>query len=274
MLKNIKFHTIGSLILILFTITLCYNYKNSKTQYLSNFNYNTNTYMSPNFNNFLYNNLHNINIKTLNSSSNIYPYDKFCKMQFFNDTNKNSIYPSRIRYSRGDIPPTNAPYKPSTINTSEQQVELLDWNTAKQIFKRDSKAKVIDVYTHKSFNVQRTMGTNHADTETLTKKDTKILKEIWGGFSWTRRPVILEINGRRLAASMSAMPHAGLDSSPAFVMVNNRSAGFGRGQNLDVIKNNNMDGHFDIHFLNSTRHMDGKKDPQHQNAILVASKSH
>ncbi|KEI00373.1 hypothetical protein [Clostridium botulinum] len=274
MLKNIKFRTIGFLILILCTITLCYKYKNSKTQHLSNLNYNTNTYISTNVTDLICNNLRDINNGTFNNSSNIYPYDKFSKIPFLNNSNKNIRYPSRIIYSRGGTPPANDIYKPSTINTSEKQVELLDWNTAKQIFKRDSKAKVIDVYTHKSFNVQRTMGTNHADTETLTKKDTKIIKEIWDGFSWTRRPVIVEIDGRRLAASMSAMPHAGLDSSPAFVMVNNRSAGFGRGQNLDVIKNNDMDGHFDIHFLNSTRHMDGKKDPQHQNAILVASKSH
>ena len=30
------------------------------------------------------------------------------------------------------------------------------------------------------------------------------------------------------------------------------------GINFDYIKGNGMDGHFDIHFAGSTRHMDGK----------------
>lgn len=182
-----------------------------------------------------------------------------------------------IRYSRGSVFYNTDFYneyiKNKNAQKSSKKIELLDWNTAKNIFTKNSKAKVIDVYTHKSFNVQRTMGDNHADTEALTKKDTKIIKEIWNGFSWTRRPVIVEVNSRYLAASMSAMPHAGIDNKPAFITVDNRSGGYGTGANLDVIKNNNMDGHFDIHFLNSTRHMDGKKDPQHQKAILIAAKT-
>ncbi|KGM97441.1 hypothetical protein Z968_03355 [Clostridium novyi A str. 4552] len=193
------------------------------------------------------------------------------------DKNKKVIrYGNNIRYSRGSVSYNtdfyNEHIKNQNATKASKTIELLDWNTAKNIFKRDSKARVIDVYTHKSFNVQRTMGDNHADTEALTKKDTKIIKEIWNGFSWTRRPVIVEVNGRYLAASMSAMPHAGLDNKPAFVTVANRSSGYGTGANLDVIKDNDMDGHFDIHFLNSTRHMDGRKDPQHQNAIQIASK--
>lgn len=98
-----------------------------------------------------------------------------------------------------------------------------------------------------------------------------IIKSIWGGFSWSRRPVILTINGKKYAASMSAMPHAGLDSATAYAVVDNRSEGYGKGQNLDVIKGNGMDGHFDIHFLNSTRHKDGQEDPQHQAAVLKAA---
>lgn len=161
----------------------------------------------------------------------------------------------------------------SSQNSSKTKTELLDWRSkARYVFSRGASATVLDVYSGKTFRVVRTMGTNHADTETATKKDTQIIKSIWGGFSWTRRPVIVLINGRRLAASMSAMPHAGLDSAAAYVTVNNRSGGYGRGQNLDVIKNNEMNGHFDIHFLNSTRHKDGQADPQHQAAIKIAAK--
>lgn len=165
--------------------------------------------------------------------------------------------------------------KKETVQSTatESKVETLDWwKSARYVFPRGAEATVQDVYTGKTFKVVRTMGTNHADTEAASATDTKIIKSIWGGFSWTRRPVIVIINGRRLAASMSAMPHAGLDSAPAYANVKGRSGGYGSGQNLDVIKNNDMNGHFDIHFLNSTRHKDGQPDPQHQAMIKIAGK--
>jgi hypothetical protein len=156
--------------------------------------------------------------------------------------------------------------------TYSSKVELLDWwKSGRTIFSVGTVAEVTDLYTGKTFKAKRTMGTNHADSEALTKKDTDIIKSIWSGFSWTRRPVTLIINGKKYAASMSAMPHAGLDSAPAYAVINNRSEGYGKGENLDVIKGNGMDGHFDIHFLNSTRHKDGQADRQHQAAVLKAA---
>ncbi|QGU95800.1 hypothetical protein GOM49_12475 [Clostridium bovifaecis] len=194
--------------------------------------------------------------------------------------NKNTSSNSSVRLSRGGNFPKNISKSNAgkvTVSTSSSKstyssrVEVLDWKFARNVFSINSIAEVTDVYSKKTFKVKRTMGTNHADTEALTREDTEIIKSIWGGFSWERRPVILNINGRKIAASMSAMPHAGIDAAPAFKVINNRSEGYGRGQNLDVVKGNGMDGHFDIHFLNSTRHKDGKKDPQHQAAILRAA---
>lgn len=150
--------------------------------------------------------------------------------------------------------------------------EALDWwKEADKDFPRESIAEVTDLKTGKSFKVKRTYGTNHADCEALTIEDTNIIKSIWGGFSWDRRPVVVKINGLRIAASMTAMPHAGLDGKPANSYVKNRSGGFGSGTNLDAIKGNGMDGHFDIHFLNSRRHNDNQKDPQHQANVMVAA---
>lgn len=155
---------------------------------------------------------------------------------------------------------------------SNTKIEVLDWwKEASKVFARGSNAKVIDVRTGKTFNIKRTYGGNHADCETLTAEDTKIMKEIWGGFSWNRRPVILEIGGRYLAASMAGMPHAGLDSKPANATVSSRSGGYGRGTNLDTVKNNNMDGHFDVHFKNSRTHGSNKVDSAHQKAIKEAA---
>jgi hypothetical protein len=160
-----------------------------------------------------------------------------------------------------------------TTAPSNSKVEVLDWwKQAKNVFKIGTTAVVQDVNSGKTFKIVRTMGSNHADCEAASKADADIIKSIWGGFSWDVRPVIVNVGSRRLAASMSSLPHAGVDSAPAFTTVDNRSEGYGRGDNLDVIKGNGMNGHFDVHFLNSTRHKDGQVDPRHQAAIKVAAK--
>lgn len=151
--------------------------------------------------------------------------------------------------------------------------EYLDWFTQVQyIFPVGAEATVIDYFTGKSFRIKRTIGSGHADVETLTAQDTAIMKEIFGGsWTWDVRPIILVVNGRRIAASMSGMPHAGLDSYPAGVNVYNRSGDYGYGPNYDYIKGNNMDGHFDIHFVNSLRHKDWQVDGRHQAMIKISA---
>ncbi|SKA90214.1 hypothetical protein SAMN05443428_11054 [Caloramator quimbayensis] len=169
--------------------------------------------------------------------------------------------------------------KTSTTKVSSNKLkpvtkgEVLDWwKSARYTFRIGDVAKVTDIKTGKTFKIKRTMGSNHADCEALTSKDTQIIKSIWGGFTWDVRPVIISVRGRNLVASMSAMPHAGVDAAPAYKVVSNRSGGYSRGENLDVVKNNGMNGHFDVHFLNSTRHKDGKEDARHQAAIAWAAK--
>lgn len=170
--------------------------------------------------------------------------------------------------SRGGLPIQTQTSKSS--NTPKYG-ELLSWGESNKLIPRGTTVQVTDLGTGKTFSIKRTYGTNHLDGEAPTLADTDIIKSIWGGFSWERRPVIITINGRSIAASMSAMPHAGLDSASAEAIVKNRSDGYGRGVNLDAVKNNGMDGVIDIHFLNSTRHKDNKPDPEHQAAILKAA---
>lgn len=164
----------------------------------------------------------------------------------------------------------------STAETSKKaKIEMLDWwKEGGKVFNIGAVAKVTDVKTGKTFNIMRTYGSKHADCETLTLGDSKIMREIWGGeWSWSRRPVILEVGGRRLAASMAGMPHAGVDSQPANKIVSSRSVGYGRGYNLDKVKNNGMSGHFDVHFLNSRTHGTNRVDPNHQKAVREAAAS-
>jgi hypothetical protein len=148
----------------------------------------------------------------------------------------------------------------------------LDWfKEVRNIWKRGMDATVTDVDTGVSFQVKRTYGTNHADVEPLTIEDTKVIKEIWGGFSWTRRAVIVQVGEYMLAASMTAMPHAGVDKAPAGKYVSNRSQGFGRGANLDAVKNNGANGVMDLHFKNSRTHTTNIKQKSMQDNVIKAA---
>jgi hypothetical protein len=166
--------------------------------------------------------------------------------------------------------------KPESKISSRAEYErgayLIPWfGGVEDIFARDTEAVVYDIDTGLRFKVLRSYGYNHADCEPLTKKDTEIMKTIYGGqWSWNRRAVIVTVDGIKIPASMAGMPHAGLDSKAENVNVSNRSGGYGTGINLDKVKNNGMDGHFDIHFYNSKTHGSNRVDENHQKMVTKA----
>jgi len=137
----------------------------------------------------------------------------------------------------------------STV-ASSGNVILLDWfNGGSTTFYKGATAKVIDVETNLSFTVIRKGGTNHADCEPATAADTAVMKKLYGTWSWERRAIIVEVNGKRIAASMNGMPHS-----------------------VDWISGNNFNGHFCIHFLNSRTHGTNKVDSDHQAMVQKAYK--
>ena len=150
----------------------------------------------------------------------------------------------------------------------------VSWSEANILFPRYATATVIDVLTGESFRIKRTFGGNHADVETLTQEDTDIMYQLWRGHSWDRRAVVIIVDDTNyvLAGSMNGMPHAGLDRYPALAVVNNRSGGFGRGVNLDMVKGNGMDGHVCLHFAGSTTHGSGNVSDSHQRMVDVAAR--
>ncbi|HYF84479.1 MAG TPA: LysM peptidoglycan-binding domain-containing protein [Clostridia bacterium] len=138
-------------------------------------------------------------------------------------------------------------------STSATKGEYLDWfKEVQYIYEKGDTATVTDVETGKSFKVKRLYGRNHADSEPLTAEDTKIMKSIYGSWSWDRRAVIVTIEHkgveRKIAASMNGMPHGG-----------------------ESIGNNNFKGHFCIHFRNSRTHSGSRLDPGHQKAVKKAA---
>ncbi len=159
------------------------------------------------------------------------------------------------------------------IEKKQQDSYMLKWfGVVENIWGRGADATVYDIETGKSFNIRRTYGSNHADCETLTKADTAIMKEIYNGvWSWERRAVIVKVDGYELAACMTGYPHAGMDKYQANKVISSRSGGYSRGTNFDAVKGNNMNGVFDIHFLNSRNHYNNKVDPKHQAKIREAA---
>ncbi|MEW6243603.1 MAG: LysM peptidoglycan-binding domain-containing protein [Bacillota bacterium] len=124
----------------------------------------------------------------------------------------------------------------------------LPWSQVDRLFPRGSTALITDVRTGLSFTVRRRGGWAHADVEPLTAKDTQTLKRIYGGaWSWSRRPIVVQVSSYRIAASMNGMPHGG-----------------------SSVSDNGFPGHHCIHFLGSTTHGTRKLDPAHQAAVKEA----
>ncbi|WP_432666912.1 peptidoglycan-binding protein [Wukongibacter baidiensis] len=152
--------------------------------------------------------------------------------------------------------------------------EYLDWwkQVKNKLIKVGAVVEVQDVETGSKFKIKVTYGTNHADVEAASSKDTEIIKKIWGGeFSWERRPVLVKVGNRTIAGSMNAMPHAGREKYPEGKYISNRSGGFGKGYNFDTVKGNAMEGVICLHFKNSLLHKNNKQDPKHQAAVKKAA---
>ena len=135
---------------------------------------------------------------------------------------------------------------PGAFSTISPKIEALDWWTeVDYMFPRNDTAIITDVKTGLSFEVVRWGGTNHADVEPLTTRDTEIMRQIYGGsWSWDRRSVIVHIDNRLIAGSINGQPHGAYD-----------------------IHDNNFPGHFCLHFNNSKLHNNGSLDPEHQENI-------
>ena len=130
-------------------------------------------------------------------------------------------------------------------------VLLLSWDLANRMWPRGVTARVYGVETGISFLARRLYGTEHADVEPLTKQDTYLLKQIYGGrWSWARRAILVELEGRYVAASMNGMPHGG-----------------------QAIYDNDFPGQFCIHFLGSRLHKNRRVDAAHQSMVVYAART-
>lgn len=140
-----------------------------------------------------------------------------------------------------------------TVGLSKTTVPVLnlDWfEYINEYFTKYVTVRVIDIKSGREYFVQRLGGYNHADVQAIDSKNTSIFKEIYGGeWSWVRRPVWVEIDGKFYAGSTNGMPHG-----------------------FDILKTGEG-GHTCIHFLNSMTHGSKKVDADHQRCVEYAFNS-
>ncbi|EKP93754.1 hypothetical protein [Thermaerobacter subterraneus] len=127
--------------------------------------------------------------------------------------------------------------------------EPLPWAEVDRLWPWDAVAQLRDLETGRTLRVSRYGGYQHADAEPLTREDTAVLRSLYGGsWSWRRRAVVLEVAGRKIAASINGMPHGD-----------------------QVVVGNGFDGHFCVHTLASTTHVGDRVDPGHHLMVLKSS---
>ena len=138
--------------------------------------------------------------------------------------------------------------KTSGSSTSSNGTERLNWfKNGSDRIPKGATFTVKDCKTGKTFECKRWSGANHLDAEPKTKKDTSVMKSIYGSWSWKRRPILVKYNSHVYAASMNGMPHG-----------------------TTTISNNNFNGHFCIHFYGSKTHGTKKVDSTHQSCVSTA----
>lgn len=131
--------------------------------------------------------------------------------------------------------------------TSVPVVNLNWFDYMDSYFTKYVTVRVIDIYSMSEYFVKRMGGYNHADVQAIDPENTAKFKKIYGGeWSWARRPVWVEIDGKFYAGSTNGMPHG-----------------------FDILETGEG-GHTCIHFLGSKTHGTKRVDPDHQACVKYA----
>lgn len=138
---------------------------------------------------------------------------------------------------------------PKVDDDPKSQVVKMDWfNGGSEVLARGEYASIYDIYSGQTIRIKRMGGSSHADVEPATSEDTEKLKNACGGeYTWQSRPVILIVDDLYIACAIYPVPHGD-----------------------ETIEDNDFDGQFCLHMLNSRTHGTDTVNPQHQQAIEFA----
>ncbi|CCO07373.1 LysM peptidoglycan-binding domain-containing protein [Desulforamulus hydrothermalis] len=140
----------------------------------------------------------------------------------------------------------------SQVSQDQQPtVELVDWFTeGKKLLQSGVIFSVADCATGAQLQLKVLSAGNHCDIEPASQADTNAMLRLFGQWTWSPRPVVIQINGRRIAGSLSGMPHS-----------------------IDTTPDNGVEGHFDLYLHNSRPHGSGVSQSYVQQHYAAVAKS-
>lgn len=146
--------------------------------------------------------------------------------------------PDSVRMPRGPISDTLA-----------VTGRLLDWAEVKSMLTAGGVYTVSDCNTGESFRLVFSGGENHAEMELYLEADKPVFDSICGDeYNFLKRPVVVNIGGNDIAASMQCFPHGS-----------------------DDVASNGIDGHVCVFFLGSRSHVGNISDVEHEATVRRAA---
>lgn len=141
------------------------------------------------------------------------------------------------------------PVGPSLQGTPAAVGELVDWSVVKTLLFAGQSYTVTDFNTGRQFRLTFTGGENHAEMEAASATDIAALKEVFGGqFSFFKRPAVIAVGDKLIAASLQGYPHG-----------------------EDTVSGNDMDGHLCMYFSGSISHVSNLPDAEHAAQVYKAA---
>lgn len=132
-----------------------------------------------------------------------------------------------------------------TKSELEVKGEITSWSEVKSQLVEGQSYEVIDCYTGKEFTLIYGGGENHAEMEIANEDCLDNFMAVCGGeFNFYKRPIVVKIGSKNVAASMQCYPHG-----------------------TDYISGNGMDGHICVYFSGSLSHVGNLPDTEHESII-------
>lgn len=126
---------------------------------------------------------------------------------------------------------------------------LMTWAEVKQQLTVGKTYTLEDFNTGVTFDMVYTGGEQHAEMESATANDSTVYKETFGGeYNYSKRPMLISINGTLVACSLQGQPHG-----------------------TDTVERNDMVGHACLYFNESKSHVGQLPDVEHINNVYTAA---
>lgn len=152
--------------------------------------------------------------------------------------------------SRNPIAAT-IPIGPTSSGEPDEFGNATPWEDVDDLLQLNTTFRLTDLNTGETFNIIRTGGVNHAKVAPATSSDHEKFQQIFGGeYNWSKRPVMVQIGGQQIAASLQGMPNG-----------------------LNGVSGNGMDGSCNLYFRNSLSDVSNLPDTEHRRVILRAAGS-